>query len=258
MELLTDRIYKLFLLLAMTILAGCVSTGTDDPARNPADAERENLSLARDFLQAGYPQQAIVRLEKVLEKNNRSSAAYGVLGVVYQRQAEYELADKQFRSALRIDPKASDIRNNYGVLLYEMGRYDEAYEQFLKVTDDIYYEQRNRAFENLGFVALQRNDLKDAEERFKRAIRLDGNLPSAALELAVLLYDQQNFVVANSYYQRFVSLSPQQSSRSLWLGIRLSNIFQDDTRARRYGDELVRLYPGSKEYQQYQALLTDD
>ena len=44
-----------------------------------------------------------------------------------------------------------------------------------------------------------------------------------------------------------------QNARSLLLGIRLANVFDDRDTAASYGLQLKRLYPASPEYQAYQA-----
>ncbi|MCL6269018.1 type IV pilus biogenesis/stability protein PilW [Sansalvadorimonas sp. 2012CJ34-2] len=251
----------LLLAVILTLLSGCVSTLPDKKKiKDPVVYEQKNLEIAHGFLQKGYPARAISRLEEILKVNKNSARAYGMLGVVYQAQGEYTLAEKNFKRSLRIDSDASDVRNNYGVLLYELDRHKEARIQFEKVTEDIYYEQRSRTFENLGFVALKVKDVKEAEKNFQRALRLDNNLPRASLEMAQLSLDKRNYVDAERYYKNYQNLarSGRPTARSLWLGIQIAQALRDREALDENADKLTRLYPGSQEYRKYQASLRNE
>lgn len=57
---------------------------------------------------------------------------------------------------------------------------------------------------------------------------------------------------SRSYYQAFSQLSPQ-DARSLLLGIRLAEVFNDRNTAASYALQLKRLYPNSPEYRQLQS-----
>ena len=252
-----------FTLFAGFGLGGCVSTLPDEGGikeKDPALFEQKNLDIAYGFLQEGYPGRAIGRLDEILKVNSRSARAYGMLGVVYQSQGEYELAADNFNRSLSIDSSASDVRNNYGVLLYEMKKYDAAREQFEEVTEDIYYDKRSRAFENLGFVAMRTDDRQGAQELFERALRLDRNLPKASLELADIFYQDGNFVEADRYFQNYRRLTQRNrpEPRGLLLGIDLARVFKQTGQLQKYADQLSRYYPGSQEYRKYQASLRND
>ena len=251
----------LLLTLVLGLLGGCVSTLPEkNKVKDVAVYEQKNLEIAHGFFQQGYPARAIGRLEEILKLNNSSSRAYGMLGVVYQSQGEYELAEKSFERSLRITPDASDVRNNYGVLLYQLDRLGEASRQFEKVTEDVYYEHRSRAFENLGLVALKGDSPREAEKYFQRALRLDNNLPRASLEMVQLSFDQGNYVDAERYYKNYQNLarSNHPTARSLWLGIQLAQVFRDRGTLEEYADKLTRLYPGSQEYRKYQASVRNE
>ncbi|WP_281646247.1 type IV pilus biogenesis/stability protein PilW [Parendozoicomonas sp. Alg238-R29] len=241
-------------------VSGCVSTLPDEKAtRDPAVYEQKNLGIAFGFLQQGYPARAIGRLEEILKVNSNSARAYGMLGVVYQSQGEYDLAVKNFSRSLSIDSSASDVRNNYGVLLYETGKYTQARTQFEKVTEDVYYQQRSRAFENLGFVALKMSDSEQAKKQFERALRLDRNLPKASLEMTDLLIESGNYVEAERFFENYQRLSDSRpEARGLWLGIKLARVFKKYDQLDEYADQLTRFYPGSQEYRNYRASLRND
>ncbi len=252
------RCMQMLTLAAGVSLSGCVSTlPSESNVRDPEVYEQKNLDIAIGFLEKGYPERAIARLNEVLKENKGSFRAYGILGVAYREQGEYPLAEDSFKRSLDLNPAASDVRNNYGGLLFLTGKYKEAQKQFERVTEDIYYVNRSRAFENLGFVALKMNNRDEARTQFERALRLDQNIPAASLELAEILLEDGNYVESERYFGHYENLTRRvrPSSRALWLGIQLARIFDQRDKFEQYAELLARYYPGSKEYREYKASL---
>lgn len=256
----SKRTIKIFvqMLLISILLSGCASTFvSEDGERDQELHEQKNLEIAYGFLVNGYPFRAIERLQEILKVNPDSAKAYGMLGVVYKAQGELELAKQNFKKSLKMDPTASDVRNNYGVLLFEEGDYTGAQKEFLKVTEDVYYTQRSRAFENLGIVDLRLNNEEGAKAHFERALRLDHNLPVATFELAEILFDARDYVASEGYYQSYLAMTKgmRPSASGLWLGIQLAKVFEQTEQMKGYIDQLSRFYPESAEYREYLASL---
>ncbi|MCE6982436.1 type IV pilus biogenesis/stability protein PilW, partial [Pseudomonas frederiksbergensis] len=88
------------------------------------------------------------------------------------------------------------------------------------------------------------------QEYLVKALRLNQQQPRALLEMAELSYEDRHYVPARDYYDRFSQLSDH-SARSLLLGSRLANVFEERNKASELGLQLQRLYPGTPEYQQY-------
>lgn len=191
-------------------------------------------------------------LKKALELDSSSADAHAALGLVFQAQGETDLADQEYRLALRERPRDARILNNYGSFLYEQGRYKDAYERFTQAAEDSLYPERARVFENLGLTALRLNQVDLGKENLEKSLRLDRNQPRALFELAQLAYQTRDYVPSRSYYQAFSQLSPQ-DARSLLLGIRLAEVFNDRNTAASYALQLKRLYPNSPEYRQLQS-----
>lgn len=249
------RFAAVALALVVGSLAGCVTEGD----RNPMDT-RQGRMQARDayiqlglgYVQQGNTEQAKVPLKKALELDSSSADAHAALGLVFQAQGETELADQEYRLALREWPRDARILNNYGSFLYEQGRYKDAYERFTQAAEDSLYPERARVFENLGLTALRLNQVDLGKENLEKSLRLDRNQPRALFELAQLAYQTRDYVPSRSYYQAFSQLSPQ-DARSLLLGIRLAEVFNDRNTAASYALQLKRLYPNSPEYRQLQS-----
>ncbi|KMM81684.1 type IV pilus biogenesis/stability protein PilW [Pseudomonas deceptionensis] len=237
----------------VSLLAGCVSSGdssamTTDKGRN--EAREAYVQLGLGYLQQGMTGQAKVPLRKALELDKSDPDTNAALALVYQSEMEPGLAEQAFRTALDRRPDDARILNNYGSFLYEQQRYQEASAQFQKAAADTLYPERSRVYENLGITSLKLGQRDAGRAQLEKALRLNRQQPRALLEMAELSYEDRHYVPARDYYDRFSLLSGQ-NARSLLLGARLANVFDERTPTANYGQQLKRLYPGTPEYQQY-------
>jgi type IV pilus assembly protein PilF len=246
------------ILLVVLCISGCTTTvtGNTGPQLGTIDERVEaHLALARGYLEKGDLERARGPLESALEIDPKSAEAHILLAIVYQAQGEDDkLVEREYKIALRHAPESSQALNNYGTFLFARGRYEEARERLEKAVLDPAYPRRAQAYENLGLCELRLGDTEAADLSFQRSLRLNSALARSNLELADLHFIAGNHPIAIRYYAAFAQLS-QQNARSLWLGVQLALIFDDQDTAASYGLALRNLYPGSAEYQQYQGSL---
>ncbi|MDD7804664.1 MAG: type IV pilus biogenesis/stability protein PilW [Endozoicomonas sp. (ex Botrylloides leachii)] len=235
------------------VLSGCVSNSDHDPYSRKK-AVGNYINLAKGYLQEGYTEKAIKPLGRALEIDPHSAEVYGMFGLLYQIQGEAQQAEESFKKALSYNPNAADVQNNHGGFLFSQGRLDDAYRQFEKAANNIDYEKRSRAFENLGIVALQQGKVDIARKHFEKSLRLNSNLARARLELAAILNKQGNYRSAWSHYIVFTKQA-RQTSRSLWLGVQLARANGNRDAAASYKLQLERLFPNSKELKTHQNLV---
>jgi type IV pilus assembly protein PilF len=241
------------LLLIASLVAGCVSTGNVDPMKTGKgrdEARDAYTQLGIGYLQEGATERAKVPLKKALELDPASADAHAVLALVFQMEMEPKLADEHFRKALSQRPDDARLLNNYGSFLFEQKRYQEAFERYQQAAQDPLYPERSRVFENLGLTALMLKQREQAKAYFERSLRLNSRQPRALLEMAMISYEDKQYVPARRYYESYSQLR-EQDARSLLLGTRLARIFEDRDNAASLGLQLRRLYPGTPEYQQY-------
>ena len=245
---------RLALLLLVTgFAAGCVSSGHDSPmgtGKGRDEARVAYVQLGLGYLQQGMSEQAKVPLKKALELEGDDADANAALALVFQAQAEPELADQYFHKALAARPADPRLLNNYGSFLFEQKRYDQASRYFQQASADVLYPQRSRVFENLGVTSMRLGLRDNGRLQLEKALHLNSRQPRALLEMAELSYEDRHYVPARDYYERFSLLSGQ-NARSLLLGVRLAAVHEERDAAARFGQQLERLYPGTPEYQQY-------
>lgn len=241
------------LLLIAALLTGCVTTGDVNPMKTDKgrkEAVDAYVQLGIAYIQQGDTQRAKVPLKNALDLDSSNADAHAALALAFQVEMEPKLADEHYRKALSQRPNDARLLNNYGGFLYEQQRYKDAQAIYLKAAEDNLYPERSRVFENLGLTALQLGQREQAKEYFQRSLRLSSRQPRALLEMAQLSYEDRAYVPARSYYEAYSELAPQ-NARSLLLGARLAEVFDDRDRAASLGLQLKRLYPASQEYQQY-------
>lgn len=237
-------------------LSGCI-TETTGVKRN-VDLQKSlqaHIDLGLGYLAQGDLPRAKEKLARAMEIDPNSASAHNAYGLLFQLEEEIDLAEKHFRRAIRLNSKYSLVRNNFGAFLYAEGRYEEAIEQLKVAVQDPFYRARSQVYENLGVCYLKTRDKKLAQEAFGRSISLNPRQTRSLLELAELQFGQQDYPQARDLYQRYIAIE-QQSARSLWLGIRVAQIFQKRDDLASYALMLRNIFPASPEYQLYRESRT--
>ena len=245
---------RIVLALAVSLLVSACVTTTDSVFTEKADPQKAletRVELARKYIGEGNWDNAKRNLKLAYEMDPNNAEVHEAFALVYQSTGEFELAEQSYKTAIRLDKKFSRARNNYATFLYSQQRYDEAAEQLEYVVKDSLYKARPMAFVNLGLCRLQLFDSQGAEEAFRRALTMDRTNAIALLELAQLRFDAQDYRTAQSYYDTYRTVVRKQSSRGLWLGIRLARENDDFDAEGSYALALANLYPNSPEYEAY-------
>jgi len=95
--------------------------------------------MSRDSIKNKHYLRAEKILLTMLQVDNKNSAAYNRLGLLYAKEREFRDAIECFEIAQSLDPSASNL-HNVGMLYFEMGDYErasQALEQALEVEDDV-------------------------------------------------------------------------------------------------------------------------
>ncbi len=249
--------YVRIALLSLTsvALAACVTThkGGFAEKADQTKAYETSLQLAKSYISQGNWEQAKRHLQYVEAADRRNAETLEALALVYQNTGELEMAEQYYRRAVDQAPKSMRIRNNFAVFLYQLKRYREAAEHLELVTAEVLYERRVDAFINLGRCYLQLDELDRAEAAFRRALLMQSDSPQVLLSLGEVAFRQAQYAESQRFYDAFRDVAKRQSAASLWLGIRLADIFDDGDAYASYALALKNLYPKSEEYLFYKA-----
>lgn len=239
------------LLLLLSLSAGCVTSGDVQPLQTQEGRSKVRdayVDLAKGYLREGMTSQAKQPLQKVLDMNARDSEALEIFGLVFWREVEPELAESYFKRALAIKRETRTL-NNYASFLYDQKEYERAMELYTEAASDVMYHNRAGIFERMGQTAL-RLERDDAAQYFERAVRIDYFRETSLLELAVLKYQQKDYVTSQQFYDSYLEIADH-NAKSLLLGTRLAKTFGDRNKAASLGLQLKKIYPASEEYLTY-------
>jgi len=241
----------LLLSFPLALLSGCV-TSTSGVFSEPAEPEvalERRVELARTYIGEGNWDYAKRNLRIAASIDPDNAEVHEAFALVYQSTGEFELAEENFKRAISLDKDFSRARNNYAAFLFSQSRFEEAEKQLEIVIKDTLYTARPQAFINLGLCRLKLFDAAGAEQAFVRALSMDRVNPIALLEVAELRFNAQDYKEASRYYGSYRRVVRQQSSRGLWLGVRLARIEGDKDAESSYTMALSNLYPESAQYE---------
>jgi cytochrome c-type biogenesis protein CcmH/NrfG len=149
-------------------------------ARAPSD----RLRMARAFLDAGLPAQALTELEMALALTPRDAAALTLLGETHLalRPPSLDRAENAFHSAVQVEPGRADALAGLGETYRLRGRFDLA-DQLFRKADEL-QPGHTRAGVGLASVSFAAGRVAEAIERLQAILSRRPNEVAALRALA--------------------------------------------------------------------------
>ena len=91
---------------------------------------RIRMELAIGYFEQGKTNVALDELKQVIAADPTFADAYNLRGLIYMRLNDFGQAEDSFRRAVALNPRDSNAQHNYGWLLCQQGRYDDAQRAF--------------------------------------------------------------------------------------------------------------------------------
>jgi type IV pilus assembly protein PilF len=218
---------------------------------DPRNRARVHTELASLYYERGNMGVALEELRIAAAADPTYATAHNMFGLVYMDLRENQLAEQSFERALKLSPNDADINHNYGWFLCQTKREEASIKFFLNAIRNPLYPTPWRSYTAAGTCTMRTNNLKDAEEFFQRALRLEPDEPGALLQLGQIRYRQTKFDEARRLVSRFNKLVTP-SPESLWLALRIERKLGERVAEQSFANQLRRQFPESTEYQQLQ------
>lgn len=237
------------LVLVSSLLVACGSDPVQEKKEsNLRDASKMNVQLASGYIQRGQLEIAKEKLTKAIEQDPEFVPAYTTMAVLMEMINEPTEAENYYLDALDLDPRNSDLQNNYGQFLCKQNKIEEAVKHLQKAIDNQFYETPEKAYANLGYCLMQgdKPDYKKAEANLRKAIKMNPQLATALFSMGELGVKTKQYLMARAYMQRYHAIG-RKTAGSLWLQIQAEKALGDKKYYIELSRELLKTFPDSPE-----------
>jgi tetratricopeptide (TPR) repeat protein len=145
-------------------------------------------------------------LQKVVSANPENREAWYQLGLAQYRIGEADGAEKDFRTALRLDPEDEWSRVALGAVLMSTSRQDLAEPEFQRVLNAD--PQCGAAHYYLGQIQQRRGELASARMQFEKAVLLAQDDARPLTALGQLQAEEHDSVAAKDSLERAIAVDP--------------------------------------------------
>ncbi|MGJ7495862.1 type IV pilus biogenesis/stability protein PilW [Variovorax sp. RT4R15] len=249
-----------FLAAAAVTLAGCANKGgpvastaghgtemaTDSDEGSGRKRARIRLELAIGYFEAGQPTVALDEIKQSLFADPTYAEAYNLRGLIYMRLDDAGLAEDSFRRAIALNPREPNTMHNYGWLLCQQNRYNDAMQQFGQALAMPGYADTAKTLMTQGVCQIRAGQRAEAEKTLLKAYEIDAGNPVTGYNLAALLVQREDWTRAQFYVRR-VNNSPSANAETLWLGIKIERKLNNREALAQLAGQLQRRFPQSRE-----------
>ena len=221
---------------------------SDSAQQDKQAAAQTHTQLAAAYMQQDHLKEAETALHKALGFDDKYIPAHTMLAILDWRINRMQDADREFRTAISLDPSNGDTNNNYGRLPCEQGKPQDAMRYFKKALADPFYKTPALANTNAGSCLLKGNDYAGAEPYLRKALETDPDFAPALLTMARLDYGKGDAFQARGYLQRFEAAG-RATPESLLLGYQIATRLGDKETAANYSSRLQDQFPNSAQAQ---------
>jgi type IV pilus assembly protein PilF len=244
-------IIRIILIITITGLSACSSKQEAVKEKKISEPDLEQASALNVQLALGYIEReqlgiAQEKLEKAIEQNPKNIDAYTSMAYLKRLIKEYDMAEDFYQKALDIKSNDPNIHNNYGGLLCQMGRYDDALDEIRKAYDNPFYETPYLAYANAGTCLLDKGDYKQAETMLRKALRDQPNYAGALISMAEIGVKTEKYLMARAYIQRYHAVA-RPSAESLWLQVQAEKALGAEDHYMKYARQLLKEFPDSEQ-----------
>jgi tetratricopeptide (TPR) repeat protein len=164
---------------------------------------RDFFKFGAAYLWAGFPEQALPYLEKVLRQTPSNARVLCLVGEIHLLANRTDAAEKSFREAVRFDAGNAEAWSGLADVLD--ARNDAAgalqlYEKAAALKPDLF-----PALLNAGLAAAKIDRQSKAEDWFRQALRVDPKSAEAANGLGLTLAKQGDSAGALKYFQQAIA-----------------------------------------------------
>lgn len=230
-------------------LMACASSGSVGERASNEEAAVANMNLGAGYLRQGNTTLAIERLQRALEQNPRLVLAHSTIAVAYDQVGDSEQAGRHYQRATQLEPNNGSAANAYAVFLCRQNRWADAQPYFERAAADRAYATPEVALTNAGVCARSGGANEQAAANFRAALERRPTYPDALLNMMELSYEEQNFLQARAFVQRYLA-SQRPTAPVLFICYNVERELDNATAADNCAAQLRTNFRGSTELQE--------
>jgi tetratricopeptide (TPR) repeat protein len=178
--------------------------------------------LAAVRLDQGRTPEALALIDDAEKLSGVTASRAQLAGLAQTAAGRLELAEPQFRSAIRLDPNFATAHYFLARLLYTKNHFDEAIQESKAAI--ALSPGMIRAYENVGLCYEGKQDDQEAERWYLEAIRRETSGSKTEwpmLDFAILLMHNNRLTEAKQYLGQAIAINPANPQSVLQMGILL-------------------------------------
>jgi tetratricopeptide (TPR) repeat protein len=199
--------------------------------RDPKNVEARRL-LGRIYLrslgdmQSGTQSENILKLaieqyENIVRLQPDSIEDHLVLGRLYRLGEDRVKAEKEFQTAVKLQPSSEEAVTTLAILYTDEGDYARSLNVLEAIPDK---ERTSKVYSTLGFTYEQKKDYKKAIANYSKAVDQDSDNLDALRGLAQNLLNDGQTTAALEKYKQIVDADPQDAQTYM----RIAEIYRKD------------------------------
>lgn len=174
--------------------------------RHKPDDARAHNNIGNLYFIQGRLKDAVDAYQLAIKHAPDEALFHSNLATAQYHAKDLDAAAKVFETAIARDPALFDARYNYGLLLYEQGRYTEAVAQ---LTEAVKLSESAAACNNLGNAQLMAGDADAAIKSYQRALELNSRYVPAWKNRGAAFMTQKEYRRAIEAYTAVIELEKE-------------------------------------------------
>lgn len=196
-------------------LCACSSTTNLETKKRMATASKD---IGEAYMMQGNFTEALKELLEAEKLYADDHILQHDLGLAYMQKKELPLAIKHFKKAIRLKPGYAAARNSLGTAYLADQKWDQAIALFEELTKDLLYATPHYPLSNLGYAYYNKQDYRQAESYYLKALELEPKFTTAMVGLARTYLASQRTPAALTLLENAVKQNPRSAALFFELG----------------------------------------
>ncbi|MBL9039688.1 MAG: social motility TPR repeat lipoprotein Tgl [Archangium sp.] len=195
---------KLFASFALAAVVGCAHVSERDRVEAQAHYDLAlNVFVER-------PRESYKEIESALKANPEHAESWHLKALLLHTAfGRTDEALTAYGKALQLKPVFSEARVNYGNLLMDQHRYDEAIAQYELALNDVLYGGTFIAHGNMGWALYKKGDVRKGLEHLRAAVSLNSKYCLGHLQLGMFYEEQGSLADSCKAYGKYREACPE-------------------------------------------------